>query len=61
MFINYQIMVIGFCKKHFVDRTFDRSGQLAVVVSPGVGIFMAHRERIDIAIQRVIDNRVGNN
>lgn len=47
-------------EKHYLDRSFDRTGQLSVVVTPGVGIFEVDRELANITKQRIIDNGVGS-
>lgn len=47
-------------EKHHLDRSFDRTGQLSVVITPGVGIFEVDRELTNITKQRIIDNGVGS-
>ncbi|XP_053952513.1 GATOR complex protein Iml1 isoform X3 [Anastrepha ludens] len=47
-------------EKHYLDRTFDRTGQLSVVITPGVGVFEVDRELTNITKQRIIDNGVGS-
>lgn len=47
-------------EKHYLDRSFDRTGQLSVVVTPGVGVFEVDRELTNITKQRIIDNGVGS-
>ncbi|XP_017127011.1 GATOR complex protein Iml1 isoform X2 [Drosophila elegans] len=47
-------------EKHYLDRTFDRTGQLSVVITPGVGVFSVDRELTNITKQRIIDNGVGS-
>ena len=37
----------------------DRTGQLSVVISPGVGVFEVDRELTNVTKQRIIDNGVG--
>ncbi|CAG0888714.1 unnamed protein product [Darwinula stevensoni] len=47
-------------EKHYVDRSFDRTGQVSVVITPGVGVFEVDRELTNITKQRIIDNGVGS-
>ncbi|XP_057663602.1 GATOR complex protein Iml1 isoform X2 [Diorhabda carinulata] len=47
-------------EKHYLDRSFDRTGQLSVVVTPGVGVFEVDRELTNITKQRIIDNGVNS-
>lgn len=47
-------------EKHYLDRSFDRTGQLSVVVTPGVGVFEVDRELTNITKQRIIDGGVGS-
>lgn len=42
-------------EKHYLDRSFDRTGQLSVVITPGVGVFEVDRELTNITKQRVSD------
>lgn len=55
---------ISFCiavfEKHYLDRSFDRTGQLSVVITPGVGVFEVDRELTNVTKQRIIDNGVGS-
>lgn len=46
-------------EKHYLERSFDRTGQLAVVITPGVGVFEVDRELTNVTKQRIIDNGVG--
>lgn len=55
--IMHSILVF---EKYYLDRSFDRTGQLSVVVTPGVGVFEVDRELTNITKQRIIDNGVGS-
>lgn len=46
-------------EKHNVDRSFDRTGQLSVVISPGVGVFEVDFHLTNLTKQRIIDNGIG--
>ncbi|XP_065209009.1 GATOR complex protein Iml1 isoform X2 [Planococcus citri] len=46
-------------EKHYLERSLDRTGQLVVVISPGVGVFEVDRELTNVTKQRIIDNGVG--
>jgi len=53
-------MSLNVFEKHFLDRSFDRTGQLSVVITPGVGVFEVDRELANVTMQRIIDNGVGS-
>lgn len=57
-FLEVLNMSLNIFEKHFLDRTFDRTGQLSVVISPGVGIFEVDRELTNITMQRAVDSGV---
>lgn len=42
--------------KHFINRNFDRTGQMSVVITPGVGVFEVDRLLMILTKQRMIDN-----
>ncbi|XP_035246744.1 GATOR complex protein DEPDC5 isoform X5 [Anguilla anguilla] len=45
--------------KHFINRNFDRTGQMSVVITPGVGVFQVDRLLMILTKQRMIDNGIG--
>ncbi|KAG2470314.1 DEPD5 protein, partial [Polypterus senegalus] len=45
--------------KHYVNRNFDRTGQMSVVITPGVGVFEVDRLLMILTKQRMIDNGIG--
>lgn len=47
-------------ERHFVDRPFDRTGMMSLVITPGNGIFQVSRELTKITKERVIDNGIGS-
>jgi hypothetical protein len=49
-------MSLNVFEKHYLDRSFDRTGQISVVITPGVGVFEVDRELTNITKQRIIDN-----
>lgn len=53
----YFLFILVF-EKHYMDRSFDRTGQLSVVITPGVGFFEVDRELTIITKQRIIDNGI---
>ncbi|KAF5306981.1 hypothetical protein FQR65_LT07204 [Abscondita terminalis] len=59
-FLEVLNMSLNVFEKHYLDRSFDRTGQLSVVITPGVGIFEVDRELTNVTKQRVIDNGVGS-
>lgn len=44
--------------KHYINRNFDRTGQMSVVITPGVGVFEVDRQLMILTKQRMIDNGV---
>ncbi|XP_032803029.2 GATOR1 complex protein DEPDC5 isoform X2 [Petromyzon marinus] len=45
--------------KHYINRNFDRTGQMTVVITPGVGVFEVDRQLMILTKQRMIDNGIG--
>lgn len=43
-------------ERHYIDRSLDRTGQLSVVITPGVGVFEVDRELANVTKQRIIDS-----
>lgn len=42
-------------ERYYYDRNFDRTGKVAVVITPGAGVFEVDRELTNITKQRTID------
>ncbi|XP_072943926.1 GATOR complex protein Iml1 isoform X2 [Epargyreus clarus] len=59
-FLEVLNMSLNVFEKHYLDRCFDRTGQLSVVITPGVGVFEVDRELTNVTKQRIIDNGVGS-
>ncbi|XP_015788875.1 GATOR complex protein DEPDC5 isoform X2 [Tetranychus urticae] len=59
-FLEVLNMSLNVFEKHYLDRSFDRTGQLSVVISPGVGVFEVDFELSNITKQRIIDNGIGS-
>jgi hypothetical protein len=47
-------------ERHYVDRAFDRLGQMSLVITPGAGVFEVDRELTNMTKQRVLDNGIGS-
>ncbi|XP_041847260.1 GATOR complex protein DEPDC5 isoform X9 [Melanotaenia boesemani] len=45
--------------KHYINRNFDRTGQMSVVITPGVAVFEVDRLLMILTKQRMIDNGIG--
>ncbi|XP_066544990.1 GATOR1 complex protein DEPDC5 isoform X2 [Amia ocellicauda] len=45
--------------KHYINRNFDRTGQMSVVITAGVGVFEVDRLLMILTKQRMIDNGIG--
>lgn len=54
-FLEVLNMALNVFEKYYLDRCFDRTGKLAIVITPGVGIFDVNRELMNITKQRTID------
>ncbi|RWS16531.1 DEP domain-containing protein 5-like protein [Dinothrombium tinctorium] len=59
-FLEVLNMSLNVFEKHYMDRSFDRTGQLSVVISPGVGVFEVDFDLTNITKQRIIDNGIGS-
>ncbi|XP_076800550.1 GATOR1 complex protein DEPDC5-like isoform X1 [Clavelina lepadiformis] len=53
-------MSLNVFEKHNIDRNFDRTGQIVVCVTPGVGVFDVDRDLTILTKQRMIDNGIGS-
>jgi hypothetical protein len=47
-------------ERQYADRSFDRVGQMSVVITPGSGVFQVDRELANITKQRVLNNGIGS-
>lgn len=56
-FIMYMYILdfVSVFENYYVDRNFDRTGKVAVVITPGPGVFEVDRELTNITKQRTID------
>lgn len=54
-FLEVLNMALNVFEKYYLDRCFDRTGKLSIVISPGVGIFDVDRGLMNITKQRTID------
>lgn len=59
-FLEVLNMSLNVFEKHYLDRSFDRTGQLSVVISPGVGVFEVDKDLTNITKKRIIDNGIGS-
>lgn len=49
------LSLVSVFENYYVDRNFDRTGKVAVVITPGPGVFEVDRELTNITKQRTID------
>lgn len=47
-------------ERQFIDRPFDRTGMMSVVITAGCGLFEVNRELSRVTKERVIDNGIGS-
>jgi len=59
-FLEVLNMSLNVFEKHYMDRNFDRTGQLSIVCTPSGGVFEVDRELTNVTMQRIIDNGVGS-
>lgn len=52
---QYFLNCVSVFEKYHLDRSFDRTGKLSIVITPGVGVFEVDRELTYITKQRTID------
>ncbi|OQV15072.1 DEP domain-containing protein 5 [Hypsibius exemplaris] len=53
-------MSLNVFEKHTVDRNFERTGQMCVVITPSTGVFEVDRELLTLTKQKSIDYGIGN-
>lgn len=56
IFIGRLFAFVQVFDKHYINRNFDRTGQMSVVITPGVGVFEVDRLLMILTKQRMIDN-----
>jgi hypothetical protein len=59
-FLETLILSSNVFERHFIDRPFDRTGMMSLVITPGNGLFEVSRELSKITKERVIDNAIGS-
>ncbi len=47
-------------ERHFIDRPFDRTGMMSLVITPGNGLFEVSKALSKLTKERVIDNAIGS-
>ncbi|XP_064646189.1 GATOR1 complex protein DEPDC5-like [Lineus longissimus] len=58
-FLEVINMSLNSYEKYYIDRNFDRTGKVAVVITPGAGVFEVDRELMNVTKQRTIDYGIG--
>lgn len=53
-------MAMNVFDNHYINRNFDRTGQLVILITPGAGVFEADRTLYGITKQRMVDYGVGS-
>ncbi|ESO06504.1 hypothetical protein HELRODRAFT_63880, partial [Helobdella robusta] len=48
-------MALNVYEKFYMDRSFERTGKMSMIITPGVGVFDVNRELMNITKQRSID------
>ncbi|XP_048241324.1 GATOR complex protein Iml1-like isoform X1 [Haliotis rufescens] len=59
-FLETLNMSLNLFENYYLDRNFDRTGKVSVVITPGPGVFEVDRELTNITKQRTIDCGVGS-
>ncbi|XP_052798952.1 GATOR complex protein Iml1-like isoform X2 [Mya arenaria] len=59
-FLETLNMTLNLFERYYYDRNFDRTGKVAVVITPGAGVFEVDRELTNITKQRTIDCGIGS-
>ncbi|KAK6967840.1 DEP domain-containing protein 5 [Biomphalaria glabrata] len=59
-FLETLNMSLNLFENYYMDRNFDRTGKVSVVVTPGPGVFEVDRQLANITKQRTIDCGVGS-
>jgi hypothetical protein len=53
-------LALNLFEKYYLDRSFDRSGQMSIVVSPGAGVFEVDRLLAHLTRQRTVVSGIGS-
>ncbi|XP_059170420.1 GATOR complex protein Iml1-like [Physella acuta] len=59
-FLETLNMSLNLFENYYLDRNFDRTGKVSVVITPGPGVFEVDRQLANITKQRTIDCGVGS-